>query len=134
MSAARKPAKNNTATETPPAAKAATGKPRTPRRRVSEKRERANQALRAELHTLRTELARIIEGLEVRVGGRIADMLRTLEGDDTIDQPPRFLTTAQAQAALDEIAAVRLDPDGSRMRDLRRIQKLVRRLRDRIPE
>jgi hypothetical protein len=61
-------------------------------------------------------------------------MLRTLEGDDTIDQPPRSLTTAQAQAALDEIAAVQLDPDRPRMRDLRRIQKLVRRLRDRIPE
>lgn len=104
------------------------------RRRVSEKRERANDALRLELHALRSELARIVEGVEVRLGGRIADMLRTLEGDDSIGQPPRHLTTAQAQAALDEIAVVRLDKDGARMRDLRRIQKLVRRLRDRIPE
>jgi hypothetical protein len=104
------------------------------RRRVSEKRERVNDALRLELHALRAELARIVEGIEVRLGGRIADMLRTLEGDDSIDQPPRHLSTAQAQAALDEIDGIGLDKGKPRLRDLRRIQQLVRRLRDRIPE
>lgn len=103
-------------------------------RRVSEKRQRANDALRLELHALRSELARIVEGFEVRVGGRINNMLRTLEGDESIGQPPRCLTTAQAQAALDEIAAVKLHSGKARVRDLRRIQRLTRRLRQRIPD
>jgi hypothetical protein len=104
------------------------------RRRVSEKRERVNAALHVELRGLRAALAQIVEGYEVRVGGRLNDMLRTLEGDDSLDQPPRHLTTAQAQAALDEIARVQLRPDKPRLRDLRRIQRLTRKLRARIPE
>jgi len=103
-------------------------------RHVGEKRQRANDALRLELHALRGALATIIEGYEVRVGGRINDLLRTMEGDSSIDQPPRLLPTAEAQAALDDIAGVRLRPDKPRLRDLRRIQRLVRRLRARIPE
>jgi hypothetical protein len=104
------------------------------RRRISEKRERVNAALHVELRGLRAAVAQIVEGYEVRVGGRLNDMLRTLEGDDSLDQPPRHLTTAQAQAALDEIAHVQLRPDKPRLRDLRRIQRLTRKLRRRIPE
>lgn len=103
-------------------------------RRISEKRHRANELLRVELHGLRTSLSQTLEALEVRVGGRINDMLRTLEGDDSLDQPPRFLTTAQAQAALDEIKAVRFRPDKPRIRELRKLQRLVKALRRKIPE
>lgn len=103
-------------------------------RRVGEKRARANEALRVELHALRAALATLIEGYEVRVGGRINDMIATIEGDPSIGQPPRLLPTAEAQAALSDIAGVRLRPDKPRLRDLRRIQRLVRRLRDRLPD
>jgi hypothetical protein len=104
------------------------------RRRISEKRARANEALRLELLGLRASLTRIVEGFEVRNAGRINDLLRTLEGDESLDQPPRYLTTARAQAALDAIAAVRLKPAKARLRDLRRIRDLIRTLRETIPE
>ena len=104
-----------------------------PKRRTGEKRARLNDALRLELQALRAALTQALESFEVRTGGRIADMLRTLEGDDSLDQPPRLLPVAQAQAALDEIADVRITPEKGRLRELRRIQRLVRELRKQIP-
>jgi len=103
------------------------------KRRTGEKRARLNDALRLELHALRAALTQTLESFEVRTGGRIADMLRILEGDESLDQSPRRLTVAQAQAALDEIAGVRVTPEKGRLRELRRIQRLVRKLRKQIP-
>lgn len=103
------------------------------KRRTGEKRARLNEAVRLELHALRAALTQALESYEVRTGGRIADMLRTLEGDDSLDLPPRRLTVAQAQAALDEIAKVSVNPEKGRLRELRRIQRLVRQLRRQIP-
>jgi len=104
------------------------------RKRVSERRARANHALRMELRALRGTLAQILEAYEVSLGGRINDMLRILEGDQSIELPERFLSTADAQAMLDEVAQLDVRPDKPRLRDLRRIQRLVRRLRRQIAD
>lgn len=104
------------------------------RPRISEKRARLNEALSLELHALRSALDRILQGYEVKVGGQIAELLERLEGDESLGQPARPLTVARAQAALDEIAGVSIRPDRARLRDLRRIRRLVRRLREQIPD
>lgn len=101
--------------------------------RTRKSRRRKRSALTAdvlnELQALRAALTRMLESYALRVDGRLAEMIQMLEGDPSIDQPPRLLTLQTADAILAEIAAVELEPDKGRPRDFRRLQRATRRLR-----
>jgi hypothetical protein len=104
----------------------------TRRRKTGEKRKRLNDALIVELRSLRADITQTADAFALRAGGRVAEMLQILEGDESLEIPPRPLTVAGVQAALDELAADPTGPIEGRMRELRRIQRLVRGLRRRI--
>jgi len=82
---------------------------------------------------LRTAVTQATEAFDLRVGGRIAEMLQTLEGDDSLEQKPSHLTVVDAEAALAVFAADKPSPGKGRVRELRRLQRLVRRLRRAMP-
>jgi len=108
------------------------GSAETRRSKTGEKRKRLNAALIVELRSLRADIAQTADAFALRAGGRVAEMLQILEGDESLEIPPRPLTVAEAEAALDELAADPTGPIEGRMRELRRIQSLVRGLRRRI--
>jgi hypothetical protein len=92
-----------------PASDDAEARPRTSRG-VGEKRARLNDRLIIELRALRATLTQCLDAFDLSVGGRIAELLQTLEGDDALDQRPRPLTVKNAQAALAEIAELEVTP------------------------
>jgi len=102
------------------------------RRATGEKRARLNENLILELRALRASLTQATEAFDLRVGGLIAEMLQSLEGDASLDQRPRTLTVAKAQAALETIAGAPDTGRPDRLRELRRIQRLTRRLRKQV--
>jgi hypothetical protein len=102
------------------------------RRKTGEKRQRLNEALIVELRSLRADIAQTAEAFALRAGGRVAEMLQILEGDESLEIAPRRLTVAEAEAVLDELAADPTGPIEGRMREIRRIQRIVRDLRRRI--
>jgi hypothetical protein len=102
------------------------------KRNAGEKRDRLNSQVAAELKALRASLTQCLDAIDLRVGGGIAEMLQILEGEESLDSRPRPLTVKAAQAALEDMAALQLSKKG-RPRDLRRIEKLVRRLRAALP-
>ena len=103
--------------------------PRAPRtQRIGEKRTRLNENVVLELRALRATLTQCLDAFDLSVGGRIAEMLQSIEGDDALEQPPRPLTVKTAQAALDEMTGLHVNPKKARPRDLRQIRRIVRRL------
>jgi hypothetical protein len=115
-----------------PAAGAKKKAAETRRRKTGEKRRRLNDALIVELRSLRADITQTAEAFALRAGGRVAEMLQILEGDESLDIAPRRLTVAEAQAVLDELAADPTGPIEGRVREIRRIQRIVRGLRRRI--
>jgi hypothetical protein len=108
-----------------------TPKARKPR---GKRREDLNQALVFELRTLRASLAHVLESMELRLGGRITELLHGIEGDPGLDQKPRPLTVKAAQAAMAEIDALRIKPKRGRIKDIRRIDRTIRALRELQPK
>jgi hypothetical protein len=103
-----------------------------PGRRTGEKRVRLNGEVASELKALRATLTQCLDAIDLRVGGTIAEMLQLLEGDQSLEAKPKPLTVTAAQEALADLAALDVSKKG-RPRDLRRIEKLVRRLRQLLP-
>jgi len=98
--------------------------------RVGEKRTRLNQQVVLELRALRATLTQCLDAFDLSVGGRIAEMLQSIEGDDALEQPPASLTVKTAQAVLDEISGLDVNPKKARPRDLRQIRRIVRNLKE----
>lgn len=103
------------------------------RRVRGKRRQDLNQSLVFELRTLRASLAHTLEAIELRLGGRITELLHAIEGDPGLDQKPRPLTVKAAQAALEEINDLRIKPKRGRIKDVRRIDATIRALRDHQP-
>ncbi len=99
------------------------------RRQTGEKRARLNVQLTQELRALRAELTQALEGFDLRVGGRIADLLQSIEGDESLDQSPHPLTVQDATSALEVIVDTRPARGKGHIRQLRSIQRTVKRLR-----
>jgi hypothetical protein len=103
-----------------------------PKRSTGEKRARLNGQVASELKALRSTLTQCLDAIDLRVGGSIAEMLQVLEGDQSLEARPKPLTVKAAQEALADLATLSVSKKG-RPRDLRRIEKLVRRLRKLLP-
>jgi hypothetical protein len=101
--------------------------------RTGEKRARLNQALTLELRALRASITQCLDAYDLRVGGRIAEMLQVIEGDEALAVGPRPFAVKTAQTLLDQLARLEIDPRKGRPRDLRRIQRLVKRLGHQMP-
>ncbi|MGH7503664.1 MAG: hypothetical protein ACREL7_18205 [Longimicrobiales bacterium] len=93
------------------------------------RRQDLNQALVFELRTLRASLGRTLESIELRMGGRITELLHTIEGDPGLDQKPGLLTVKAAQTALAEIEDLRIKPKRGRLKDIRRIEQTLEAIR-----
>jgi len=113
-------------------AKPAAEEPPRPKRAAGEKRDRLNRQVATELKALRATLTQCLDAIDLRVGGSIAEMLQILEGEESLESRPRPLSVKAAQASLEELAALELSKK-PKPRDLRRIEKLVRGLRERMP-
>jgi len=98
------------------------------------RRQDLNQALVFELRTLRASLAQTLESIELRLGGRITELLHGIEGDPGLDQKPKPLTVKAAQAALAEVDAIRIKPKRGRIKDIRRIDRTIQALRELQPK
>ena len=104
------------------------------RKARGKRRQDLNQALVLELRTLRASLAQTLESIELRLGGRITELLHGIEGDPGLDQKPRPLTVKAAQAALAEVDAIRIKPKRGRIKDIRRIDRTIQSLRELQPK
>jgi hypothetical protein len=124
----RKAGAATTPGESPDSAAAETG--RKARKVRGKRRQDLNQALVFELRTLRASLARTLESIEIRLGGRITEMLHAIEGEPGLDQKPGPLTVKTAQAALAQIEALRIKPKRGRIKDIRRIEKTLRAIQE----
>jgi hypothetical protein len=98
------------------------------------RRQDLNQALVFELRTLRASLAQTLESIELRLGGRITELLHGIEGDPGLDQKPKPLTVKAAQTALAEADAIRIKPKRGRIKDIRRIDRTIQALRELQPK
>jgi len=87
-----------------------------------------NRDLLGEVRRMQADMHELLEHYEMRVGGALNELVVHLEGDASIDQPPRPTTIRTALAMLDEIREAKIRPRKARARDLARLEKLVGRL------
>jgi hypothetical protein len=87
-----------------------------------------NRELLGEVRTLQADMHELLERYEMRVGGALNELVVHLEGDASLDQPPRPTTIRTAQGMLEAIRETRIRPRKARARDLRNLEKLVGKL------
>ena len=93
-------------------------------------RKALNDQLLTDLRGLQDDLRTMVERYEVRVGGVLNDVIRRIEGDASIEQKARPATIRAARAMLAELEAAKIKPRKARAKDLARLEKLARSLRD----
>lgn len=89
-----------------------------------------NRTLLAEIRSLQADLAEMVGRYELRVGGRLNEIVTRLEGDPALDQPAQPATIREAQAMLGALRDTRIRARKARPKDLARLEKLSRRLRE----
>lgn len=112
------------------AGKAAASDPTAKAKPRGRRRAELNEEVLAELAGLSASLDEMIQRYELRVRGRITELVQSLQGDGALEQKPRHLPVRIAQDLLAEIRAARVKPGKGRGKDFVRLQRLIRRLRD----
>jgi len=93
-----------------------------------------NRELLGEVRTLQADMRELLERYEMRVGGALNELVVQLEGDASLDQPPRPITIRTAQAMLDVIRETKIRPRKARSKDLARLGELAEKLAEMTAE
>lgn len=102
--------------------------------RPSASRSAAAQEVAAELTALRSGLQQMTERYQMRVGGQLENLLRTVSGEATLDPRVRLPTLKQTKALRSAIAMTELKPQKGRAKDFARLQELVAQLSEIMEE
>ncbi len=104
--------------------------PREPGKETPRARRKAlNERLSQELKGLQSDLRAILERSEIRIGGRLNEVIARLDGDPSLDQLPRPVPIRTAQAMLEAIAKSGIKAGRGKAKDLARLESLVKQLR-----
>ena len=88
----------------------------------------------AELAALRSALQQMTERYQVRVGGQLENLLRSVSGEATLDPRVRLPTLKQTKELRAAVATVELKPQKGRAKDFARLQELVAQLSEIMEE
>jgi len=107
--------------------------PKKPKPNGAQRRQEKTMQVIVELERLRADLDAMAEAYRLRVGGRVAELLRYVHGDPALAQKPKPFTIRAADEMLAAVRKAELKPKKGRAKDFVRMQELVAELSEITP-